>query len=340
MRKMASVQTVQEIKSIEGADKICAYRINGWWVVDQVGKYVVGDLVVYCEVDSWIPHVTAPFLTKNKIRAYNNVEGNRLKTIRLKGQLSQGLLLPVSMLPMDFVVQVDADASEALGIQKWEPEIPAQLRAQIAGAFPSKIQKTDQERVQNIRNLAEYLQDYWEVTEKLHGTSCTFFYDSEDVGNEFHVCSRNIDLKFDENNTYWQMAIKYDVEKKLAEYCEGERLKHVAVQGEIIGPGINGNQYGLIEPDFFAFTLIENGEKVAPAVRRDVVREVLDLNHVPVITRFNGHIGDHTVESLLELAEGKSCLNDSAREGLVFNSLNDPQKSFKVVSNTWLLKNE
>lgn len=340
MRKMASVQTVQEIKAIEGADKICAYRINGWWVVDQVGKYVVGDLVVYCEVDSWIPHVTAPFLTKNKIRAYNNVEGNRLKTIRLKGQLSQGLLLPVSMLPWDFVVQVDADATEALGIQKWEPEIPAQLRAQIAGYFPSKIQKTDQERVQNIRRLDEYLQDYWEVTEKLHGTSCTFFYDSEDVGNEFHVCSRNIDLKFDENNTYWQMAIKYDVQKKLAEYCEGEGLMHVAVQGEIIGPGINGNQYGLTEPDFFVFELIEDGQKVAPAVRTDVVDEILELKHVPVLTRVNGHVGERTVDFLLELAEGRSFLNNSQREGLVFKSLSDPQKSFKVVSNSWLLKNE
>lgn len=64
VRKMASIQKIAEVKAIPDADKICAYRVNGWWIVDQVGKYVVGDLVVYAEPDSWIPTTLAPFLTK------------------------------------------------------------------------------------------------------------------------------------------------------------------------------------------------------------------------------------------------------------------------------------
>lgn len=100
VRKMASIQKIAEVKAIPDADKICAYRVNGWWIVDQVGKYVVGDLVVYAEPDSWIPTTLAPFLTKpgHFPKTYLGVEGEKLRTIRLRRQLSQGLLLPISVL--------------------------------------------------------------------------------------------------------------------------------------------------------------------------------------------------------------------------------------------------
>ena len=97
MRKLASVQRVLEKKQIAGACLIEAYRVNGWWVVDKKDAYEVGDLVVYCEVDSWIPHTLAPFLTKpgHSPREYLGVKGERLRTVKLKGQISQGLLLPL-----------------------------------------------------------------------------------------------------------------------------------------------------------------------------------------------------------------------------------------------------
>lgn len=96
MRKLASIKQIAEVRSIPDADKICAYRVDGWWVVDTVGKYQVGDLAVYCEVDSWIPNSLAPFLSKGQEpREYEGVKGERLRTVRLRGFTSQGLLLPL-----------------------------------------------------------------------------------------------------------------------------------------------------------------------------------------------------------------------------------------------------
>jgi RNA ligase (TIGR02306 family) len=90
MRKLASIKKIDDIQPIEGADKICTYRVGGWWVVDTVNRYQIGDAVVYCEIDSWIPNEIAPFLSKGKEpRIFNGVKGERLRTIKLKGALSQ-----------------------------------------------------------------------------------------------------------------------------------------------------------------------------------------------------------------------------------------------------------
>jgi len=158
MRKLATIRKIAEVKIIENADKICQYRVDGWWVVDAVERYQVGDLVVYFEIDSWVPTELAPFLSKGKEpREYGGVKGERLKTVKLRGAVSQGLLLPVetgfggypwirSATGEHTVVQEGQDVTELLGIQKYEPPVPAQLAGKIAGVFPSWLRKTDQER--------------------------------------------------------------------------------------------------------------------------------------------------------------------------------------------------
>jgi RNA ligase (TIGR02306 family) len=337
-RKLATIRVIEEVKSIEGADKICAYRVGGWWVVDQVGKYTVGDKVVYVEIDSWIPHKLAPFLSKGKEpREFDGIKGERLRTIKLKGQVSQGLLLPVSCAFDGDVgykeLTEDMDVTDWLGIIKWEKPVPAQLAGLIRGNFPSKIPKTDQERIQNLtKEYEELQQSYWAVTEKLDGTSCTFYLDA--VG-EFHVCSRNLDLKRDENNTYWKMAIDLDIERKLT---EGD-LFGLALQGEIIGENIQGNQYKC-KQNFNLFSVYSeiNKSYLSLAGIEDVAK-LLGIRTVPIISR-QFPIEAMTMQFLLAFAEGKSQLNDSQREGLVFQSLDNPNKSFKVISNAWLLKNE
>lgn len=96
MRKMATIRRISEIISISDADKICVYVVDGWKVVDTIGKFKVNDLVIYCEPDSWIPTELAPFLSKGKEpREFNGVKGEKLRTIRLRKQISQGLLLPL-----------------------------------------------------------------------------------------------------------------------------------------------------------------------------------------------------------------------------------------------------
>ena len=156
-RKMASIRKIDDIRPIEGADAIECAVIGGWTVVVKKGEFQPGDLAVYCEIDSWIPTELAPFLSKGKEpREFNGVKGERLKTMKLRGQISQGLLLPLSVFPHSLGSfyttdkTVGEDVSHWLGIQKWEMAVPAQLAGQVRGNFPSAIPKTDQERCQNL----------------------------------------------------------------------------------------------------------------------------------------------------------------------------------------------
>ena len=335
MRKLATIQRIAEVKTIENADKIVAYRIGGWVVVDSKGKYQVGDKVVYCEVDSWIPTEIAPFLSKgNEPKEFNGVKGERLRSIRLKKQVSQGLLLPTAICPIVLqpAMQEGDDVTGWLGIQKYEAPIPACLAGDARGMFPSAMPKTDQERAQNLSDkLNELSAHTYEVTEKLNGSSCTLWLDNE---ADFHVCSRNLDLKETESNSYWKAARKYDVEQKMKDLG----LKGLAIQGELIGEGINGNQYKT-SLDFYVFDMYDAVfQRYLTSSERLVYCEKLGLKHVPVLCNSFSIGMDGTVDSLLAYAEGKSELNGSEREGCVFVSTCDPSLSFKAVSNKWLIK--
>jgi RNA ligase (TIGR02306 family) len=352
MRKLASIKQIAEVRSIPDADKICAYRVDGWWVVDAVGKYQVGDLVVYCEVDSWIPNTIAPFLSKGQEpREFEGVKGERLRTIRLRGQLSQGLLLSLghcaeavcnsnSVLEMDVVelqktyssLSEGTDLTDALHILKYEAPIPAQLAGEVRGMFPGVIPKTDQERIQNLVSELETWTNSnlsWEVTEKLDGSSMTVYVHDEDEG----VCSRNLNLKESDTNSLWKLARKYDMITKIR--ATGRNL---ALQGEIIGEGIQGNPYKLKGQDFYLFDIydIDQGKYLTPTERVKLV-ETMGIKHVP-IEPGDWHFFDETVEYLLECAEGKSQLcATTEQEGLVFKCHN-ADHSFKAISNKFLLK--
>lgn len=334
-RKMASIRKIAEIKAIPDADKICAYRVDGWWVVDSVGKYQVGELVVYAEPDSWVPNELAPFLTSagKEPREYNGVKGERLRTVKLRGQISQGLLLPLepTCKNIESLLFEDLDVSVPLNVQKWERPIPAQLAGKVRGNFPALVPKTDQERIQNLsKQFDKFMEDTWSVTEKLDGSSCTFYLDDED---QFHVCSRNLDLKEDENNSFWKTAKKYDVEGIMRR----NSMQGMAIQGEMIGEGIQGNQYKVVL-DFYVYDMYNTrtGEYILPSQLKAAC-ERLGLNHVPILAEGVTLVGS-SIQSILSEAEGKSRLNGSEREGIVFKSESIHDRSFKAISNKWLLK--
>ena len=330
-RKLASIQRIAEIKPIPDADLICAYRINGWWVVSKVNEFNVGDLVVFLEIDSFVPTELAPFLSKCKEpKEYMSVKGERLRTVKLKKQISQGLILSTQVCSMvDSELFEGLDVTYPLGIIKWNsPEefMPANAK----GNFPSFIPKTDQERVQNIRRVVESCQEEnmkFEKTEKLDGSSITCYVNGEDSG----VCSRNLDLKDDMDNTWWKLAIKHDVIAKIK-----STGRNLAVQGEIYGSGINGNLYQLSDQRLAVFDIfdIDNGVYLLPEQRWKLVND-LGLPHVP-LSGFGDLVG--TVADLLEDADGMSSINsDCIREGFVYKSMTDANVSFKVISNSYLI---
>lgn len=336
MRKLATIRRIDSLTPIEGADKIELATVGGWKVVAQKGLYNEGDLAVYFEIDSWIPNKIAPFLTKpgHFPKVFEGVEGERLKTIKLRGQLSQGLLIPIKELYGPLLGMNDhfdgQDVTEHLGIKKWEKPINAQLAGICRGNFPTLIPKTDQERCQNLKKEIGHaylaLQSF-EVTEKLEGSSMTCYL----IDGEFGVCSRNMDLVRDENNSFWKVAIEQDIETKMRNVFG---TNDVAVQGELIGPGIQGNIYKLSKPEFHVFDIydIVGGEYLKPVFRR-ALADKMGLTHVPVLSECQD-LG--TIEELLLRAEGTSFLANVEREGIVFKDL-DGGFTFKAISNKYLL---
>jgi len=341
-RKLATIRVISHLKPIKNADLIEVAVIDGWEVVIKKGEFNVGDLCVYFEIDSWIPTELAPFLSKGKEpREYQGVKGERLRTIKLKGQISQGLALPrESVLTHDFENPIEGtDVTEYLNILKWEPTIPAQLTGKMAGNFPQFIPKTDQERIQNCLRTVEKLgESLWEVTEKLDGSSMTVFRTTNgDGSSRIGVCSRNWELKVDDlDNAFVKTAWHEKLFEKLSNYN-----LNVALQGELLGPGIQGNSYNMSEPTFFCFDIWDiQAQQYYSTEQRLSLCKSLGIQHTPVFADYLT-TGMTTVSELLIFAEGASVLNPKTqREGLVFKNINNPELSFKAISNKWLLKNE
>ena len=333
MRKMATVRKIDDIRPIEGADAIECAVIGGWTVVIKKGEFKVGDLAVYCEIDSWIPHDLAPFLSKaSEPREYNGVKGERLRTVKLRGQLSQGLLLS-RYVALDKIgeILVGQDVSEILGIQKYEAPVPAQLAGEVHGVFPGFIPKTDQERIQNLTaELEEWKTEKlsWEVTEKMDGSSMTVYV----MGDEYGVCSRNLNLKENANNSLWRVQNQNNLLEKIR-----STGRNLAFQGEIVGEGIQKNRYKIRGQDFYMFDIydIDNGKYLNPVERRNLA-ETLGIKHVPVL-KSDEVLEVCNVSHILLWAEGVATMGGMEREGVVFKC-NEREVSFKAISNKFLLK--
>lgn len=360
MRKLASIRKISDIKPIENADAIEVAVVDGWSVVVKKGEYTPGDLAIYFEIDSFVPEHLAPFLSKGgKAKEYEGIVGNRLRTVKLRGQVSQGLLLPLNTIPEtreDGVLQSNEDlyqegedVTELLGIVKYEPPIPACLAGEVHGVFPSFISKTDQERVQNIIDRKDLLVGTWEVTLKLDGSSMTMFTREGEVG----VCSRNLWLKDNEandGNTLVQFArsVKYD--KMLPEVASRVGFDF-ALQGEIMGPGVQKNRERFGTHRFFVFDIFNINESryLTSSERWAVLTEIREITgresaalieHVPTVCDEFVITEDFaTMENFLAEADRPS-INHKIAEGLVYKRVDNGDKSFKVISNRFLLKED
>jgi len=338
-RKLASIRKISDIQPIEGADMIELAIVDGWKVV--VAKDVnheVGDSVVYCEIDSFLPiKPEFEFLRKSSYKKLSDgTEGFRLKTIKLRGQVSQGLILPIrEMMPTlignsesFFAIEINKDVTDLLGIVKYEPPIPAELSGKVKGLFPSFLRKTDEERIQNLSGEIENWKDKtFYVTEKLDGSSATFYYKD----GEFGVCSRNLELLETEDNTFWKFARQVDLENKMRDFDV-----NISLQGELIGEGIQGNPYKIKGQTVRFFNLFDIDLQEYHSL--SMFKGVCNRFGVDMVPILNEHFEMfNTVEDILEYAEGKSVLNPNFdREGVVIRSL-DRKISFKAISNKFLL---
>lgn len=280
-RKLATIRQVAELVAIEGADNIEVAKIDGWQCVVKKGEFKVGDLAVFFEIDSFLPiQPRFEFLRKGCFsHNFDKTEGFRIKTIRLKKQLAQGLLLPLSEFPEIQLQSIHPDENigmnltQLLGVVKWERPMPACLQGKIKGYFPNFLQKTDQERIQN---LPEVVMKFWdtefEITQKLDGSSLTAYLRN----GVFGVCSRNLDLEETPENSFWQVARKNKLEEVLRFIG-----KNIAFQGEMVGPGIQDNYEGLTETEFYLFDIYDIDQR----------RYLTSKERMEVLSVANGSLG-------------------------------------------------
>lgn len=403
-RKLVTVREIGAVNDIPGADLIKVATIEGWKVVVKAGEFKPGDLCVFFEVDSFLPLDDPRFAFLEKsATVWRGVKGARLRTIRLRKQLSQGLALPVNAFPevvevikefMPLTAMTMQDLREVnftgvVGVMKWEQVMNAQLAGQARGNFPSFLRKSDQERAQNmgreifgyedelhefnadgipedaviamvekgelvtvgdkvfrVREATASRDTRYEVSIKLDGSSMTAYVRNiiEDGTELRGVCSRNLDLKIEgnENNSFVKMAHPDILE--LISQMGGD----VALQGELMGPGIQGNREGFAVDRFFIYNIfdIKKGEFMLPAARRAWVDEANEmardkfgrslLEHVPVLHAAASleELKITNMDDLLKFAEGPSFSN-SVREGLVFKAV-DGRHQFKAISNLYL----
>lgn len=353
MRKLASIQRIAALTPIEGADRVVVARVLDWSCVVAKGAFSVGDAVVYFEIDALLPlEPRFEFLRASGCfaRCEGVGEGFRVKTRRIRGVVSQGLVMPLRDFA-DEVASLGVDASlvslaslapdistriagidltAALRVLKYEllDSFPAALPA---GAFPAFLRKTDQERVQNCFRavVAAHRADAFEVTLKLDGTSCTTFHWNGETG----VCSRNLLLKRGEATGGVYARLGEPIAAALA-----ARGLNVAVQMEIMGPKINKNREGFVTPRAYVFDVFDIGTQAHwTAPRRRALCAELGLEHVPVVAEAMTLEGLDTVESVLAFAERPSLVHAVA-EGVVFKCLAHPGVSFKAVAQSYLLK--
>jgi RNA ligase (TIGR02306 family) len=332
------VEVIKEIGPIANADSIDVAAIQGWKVVVKKGEFREGDLCVYCEIDSILPEIPEfEFLRPRKFR---------IKTMRLRGQISQGIAFTLGAIrgiverngnaacPAGGVppFEVGQDLTEALGIVKYEPPV-AVSQGDAAGPFPAAVPKTDETRIQSAPELIDEfkgLECY--VALKHDGTSATYLHHN----GEFKVCSRTMARK-DGDNIYWKMARKYRLPEVIGGY---------AIQGEICGPGIQKNHLGLKDQELFVFSVYDT-ERQRYLDYAEFIAFCRERALTTVRILDDHFIFNVTADDLLEMAKGKYEGTTHNREGIVIRPLRERYSeclhgrlSMKVINNDYLLKEE
>ena len=346
MRKLASIQRIWKIEPIEGADRIELAHVLGWQCVVNKGQFQPMDIGVYFEIDSFLP--IRPEFEFMRATSYKKSdvmgEGFKLRTMRFRGEISQGLLLPLSQFPqIPAETDIGTDVTELLGVKKWEIEERVTTGGTAIGTLPYDIPHTDETRVQEEPALIQAFAglEYY-ISTKMDGSSHSIGIDE----NGFHVTGHNYEYKDDGTSSFYELVKARGYREKMEAFAKKENLTTFTVQGELCAPGIQQNRLRLIKPEWYVFTIRENGKRVG--LRRMLeICDLLGLEHVPIEEVGMDLPSKYpTVEALLARADG-DYPKGGKKEGIVvrptepvFCQLISASLSMKIVSNKYLLKNE
>lgn len=312
--KLAVIGTVTAVREIEGADRIHQAIVScgdeGEWsgvVAKDINLF--SRVVVFLQDAILQPSERWEFMERHKWRVC---------MARFKGVPSECVI--VKAMGAESLMVDGYDCTEELGVTKYSKPIPAAIAGDVRGNFPSFIPKTDEENFQRIRDIESLMEGSdWVATLKYDGTSCTVWNDDDGM----HVCSRNLELKelaaSGSGNVYWQAARKYNMDRIPS---------GMALQFEVIGPGIQGNPLKLSELDVAAFTLYhyERRERAHYGALVGLCQN-LEIPLASVIAAGSGSISTDEIREISEQA----LYDDKPGEGVVFRSINS-EWSFKAIS--------
>ncbi|MBO4287171.1 MAG: hypothetical protein J5985_03275 [Kiritimatiellae bacterium] len=364
MRKLASIVEIASCDPIPDTERLSVATMvgKGWRVVTGRDEFTPGDIAVYFEIDSYLPPDDAryAFLRERCLRRFVSKggsvlrEGIRIKTAKLRGVISQGLLMPVSKFPEAEGREIGTDLTSLLKVDHYDevkemlqPAMGNPLNAEAMGDFPSLIPKSDEERLQGLTDYFTTMKGrLFEVTAKDDGSSATIFFSPEiDTVDPFGVCSRNLRLKRpaegEKGAAFWQVVSKDDIETKLKKHYDATK-QELALQGELVGPGINADRDRYTDFEFHVFRIWDiTAQRFMMPKERVAFCKQLGIPHVQVLEMdFPFFDTLATMEDALKFAEGKTARGNE-REGIVMKASDGIDDThFKVVSNRYLLKQQ
>lgn len=362
MRVLASYRKIDTVRHHPNADALDIVTIDGWECVSKRDSFVPGDIAVYFEIGSLLPvKPQFEFLRKNCFKRTDSGEGFRIKTIKLRGEIAQGLLMPIQDVftdtPAPAPFEDGFDLTEIIGVVKYETPVRNTGNGLIVGAprgnFPDFIPKTDQERLQNLyKKYSElFKHDSFEVTLKLDGSSMTIYCRYNEESGEVEdkgICSRNNNLKIDDLEEIRSHFLKVGLENglldSLVEFCTINK-RSLALQGELMGPGVQKNREKLLNHYFYIYDIFDiDTQKYLDSESRHDIYHVLkekyndNFRHVPVMNySFEVFEEFGNIQDICNWVDKAESINHPVAEGFVFKSLTKPNISFKVISRNYLL---
>lgn len=233
--KDASIELIAEVKPHPNADRLDLVKVLGFQCVTQKGLYKGGENIVYIRPDALLP-------VEKWTEEYRKYSPKRIKPVKLRGEWSEGIIVPFEILPQEIQDELTADGSyigqdvsELLGVTHYEEPAPQDLQAK--GGLPFGIPKTDEERFENWYNKLPFGETV-DVQLKIDGQSCSYFYDVETA--KFGVVGRTIEYHDIFDNNYTAHIARYDIKNKLIEFCTRENVS-LCIRGESYGAGIQSS---------------------------------------------------------------------------------------------------
>ncbi len=235
------------------------------------------------------------------------------------------------------------DVTKLLGVRKWEIEERATTGGTVIGTLPYDIPHTDETRVQENPDLiTEFAGLEYYISTKMDGSSHSIGIDE----NGFHVTGHNYEYKDDGTSSFYNLVKERDYQHKMEVFAAENGLTTLTIQGELCAPGIQKNRLRLQKPEWYVFTIRENGKRIG-LNRMLSICDALGMQHVPIEEVGTDLPSKYpTVDALLERSDGEYP-NGGKKEGIVirptepiYSKLISAILSMKVVSNKYLLKNE